>query len=122
MSQQQQESIDQEQYAPYEYVNTPENNSWAGALPMKQGLYDPEFEKDACGVGFSCHIKGQVSHKIVSDAKDLLCKMTHRGAVGADARDGDGAGVMTSIPHNFMVKQFETTNDFKLPHWPVCRW
>ncbi|VVT55756.1 uncharacterized protein SAPINGB_P004722 [Magnusiomyces paraingens] len=115
MSQQQQESIDQEQYAPYEYVNTPENNSWAGALPMKQGLYDPEFEKDACGVGFSCHIKGQVSHKIVSDAKDLLCKMTHRGAVGADARDGDGAGVMTSIPHNFMVKQFETTNDFKLP-------
>lgn len=104
-----------EEYSPYDYVNTPENSSWAGALPVKQGLYNPELEKDACGVGFSCHIKGHVSHKIVSDAKDLLCKMTHRGAVGADARDGDGAGVMTSIPHRFMVKQFETTNDFKLP-------
>lgn len=40
-------------YVPYEYQNTPENRSWAGALPLKQGLYDPEYEKDACGVGFS---------------------------------------------------------------------
>ena len=39
--------------APYEYQNTPENRSWAGALPVKQGLYDPELEKDACGVGFA---------------------------------------------------------------------
>ncbi|OLL24012.1 putative glutamate synthase [NADPH] [Neolecta irregularis DAH-3] len=69
----------------------PSNNSWAGALPKKQGLYNPEYEKDACGVGFVCQIKGKVSHKIVSDARNLLCNMTHRGAVGADARDGDGA-------------------------------
>lgn len=89
--------------------------SWAGALPEKQGLYDPEYEKDACGVGFSCHIKGQVSHKIVSDAKSLLCNMTHRGAVGADARDGDGAGVMTSIPHKLMQREFEYLHDFALP-------
>jgi glutamate synthase (NADPH/NADH) len=39
--------------APYEYQNTPENHSWAGALPVKQGLYDPDLEKDACGVGFA---------------------------------------------------------------------
>ncbi|KAK4981440.1 glutamate synthase [NADH] [Elasticomyces elasticus] len=99
----------------YQYENTPENKSWAGALPMKQGLYDPELEKDACGVGFAAHIKGKASHKIISDAKNLLCNMTHRGAVGSDARDGDGAGVMTSIPHNFFVKNFEKEQGIKLP-------
>ena len=55
----------------YEYQNTPENKSWAGALPLKQGLYDPELEKDACGVGFAAHIKGQASHKIITDGKSL---------------------------------------------------
>ena len=104
-----------EEYTPFNYQETLENKSWASALPVKQGLYDPEFEKDACGVGFSCHIKGKVSHKIIADAKNLLCNMTHRGAVGSDARDGDGAGVMTSIPHKFMVKEFERENNFKLP-------
>ncbi|EIW71096.1 hypothetical protein TREMEDRAFT_42578 [Tremella mesenterica DSM 1558] len=58
-----------------------------------------------CGVGFICHIKGHASHKIVSDARNILCNMTHRGAVGADARDGDGAGVMTGIPHDFFVRE-----------------
>ncbi|RHZ49162.1 hypothetical protein Glove_529g38 [Diversispora epigaea] len=77
------------------------NNSWAGSIPSKQGLYDPEYEKDSCGVGFIVHIKGAPSHKILSDARGILCNMTHRGAVGADARDGDGAGVMTGIPHDF---------------------
>jgi glutamate synthase (NADPH/NADH) len=102
-------------YIPFDYQDTRENKSWAGALPLKQGLYDPEYEKDACGVGFACNIKGKVSHKIISDAKSLLCNMTHRGAVGADARDGDGAGVMTSIPHKFMVKEFERQYSFRLP-------
>lgn len=50
------------------------------AFPAKQGLYDPENERDACGVGFVCHIRGVGNHKIVSDAKNLLCNMTHRGA------------------------------------------
>ncbi|KAK9458560.1 uncharacterized protein V1516DRAFT_643968 [Lipomyces oligophaga] len=100
---------------PYSDIADPSNKSWAGALPKKQGLYDPDFEKDACGVGFVCNIKGVTSHKIVSDAKSLLCNMTHRGAVGADARDGDGAGVMTSIPHNFFVKEFEVPSGYKLP-------
>ncbi|QIX02513.1 hypothetical protein AMS68_008030 [Peltaster fructicola] len=99
----------------YEYQNVPENKSWAGALPLKQGLYDPELEKDACGVGFSAHIKGVASHKIVKDARNLLCNMTHRGAVGSDARDGDGAGVMTGIPHGFFVKNFEREQGIKLP-------
>ncbi|KAK4122901.1 glutamate synthase [Parathielavia appendiculata] len=103
-----------EQYHPYEY-QTENNDSWAGALPVKQGLYDPSLEKDACGVGFACHIKGKPSHKIVSDARNLLCNMTHRGAVGSDARDGDGAGVMTSIPHKFFVKNFEREQGIVLP-------
>ncbi|KAG9236926.1 amidophosphoribosyltransferas-like protein [Amylocarpus encephaloides] len=103
-----------EVYHPYEY-QTEQNGSWAGALPVKQGLYDPGLEKDACGVGFACNIKGNPSHKIVSDARNLLCNMTHRGAVGSDARDGDGAGVMTSIPHKFFIKNFEREQDIKLP-------
>lgn len=56
--------------------------SWANNLPVKQGLYDPENEKDSCGVGFICHIKGVQRHAIVRDAKGILCNMTHRGAVG----------------------------------------
>ncbi|KAI0484427.1 glutamate synthase [Xylariaceae sp. FL0804] len=103
-----------EAYHPYDY-QTENNGSWAGALPVKQGLYDPSLEKDACGVGFACHIKGKASHKIVSDARNLLCNMTHRGAVGSDARDGDGAGVMTSIPHRFFVKNFEKEEGIVLP-------
>lgn len=84
-------------------------------LTAHRGLYDPDLEKDACGVGFTCHIKGVPSHKIVSDARNLLCNMTHRGAVGSDARDGDGAGVMTSIPHKFFVKNFEREVNIVLP-------
>ncbi|KAK4580263.1 glutamate synthase [NADH] [Recurvomyces mirabilis] len=109
------EESEQEPYSVYEYQDGPENKSWAGALPMKQGLYDPSLEKDACGVGFAAHIKGKPSHKIVTDARSLLCNMTHRGAVGSDARDGDGAGVMTSLPHKFFVKNFEREQGIKLP-------
>jgi glutamate synthase (NADH) len=81
--------------------------SWAGAMPANQGLYMNELEKDACGVGFICQIKGKQNHKIVSDARQLLCNMTHRGATGADSRDGDGAGVMTGIPHAFFKREAE---------------
>ncbi|ERF77084.1 glutamate synthase [Endocarpon pusillum Z07020] len=102
----------QQEYTPYQ----PEKGyGWAGALPDKQGLYDPSLEKDACGVGFAAHIKGKASHKIISDARNLLCNMTHRGAVGSDARDGDGAGVMTSIPHKFFIKNFARETGFELP-------
>ncbi|KAJ9100737.1 glutamate synthase [NADH] [Naganishia cerealis] len=84
-------------------------------FPAAQGLYDPDNEKDACGVGFVCHIKGKANHKIVSDARSLLCNMTHRGATGADARDGDGAGGMYAIPHRFFLR--ETPHCF-LPRLP----
>ncbi|KAJ3557788.1 hypothetical protein NM688_g1279 [Phlebia brevispora] len=90
-------------------------SSWAGSLPASQGLYQNEYEKDACGVGFICHIKGEQSHKIVSDARQLLCAMTHRGAVGADSRDGDGAGVMTGIPHLFFKREAERDIGCELP-------
>ncbi|TFK29800.1 NADPH-dependent glutamate synthase [Coprinopsis marcescibilis] len=84
-----------------------DETSWAGSLPADQGLYSNENEKDSCGVGFICQIKGEPSHKIVSDARQLLCAMTHRGATGADSRDGDGAGAMTSIPHFFFKREAE---------------
>ncbi|PKI85779.1 alanine dehydrogenase [Malassezia vespertilionis] len=98
----------------YEEVRR-DKSSWAGSLPAPQGLYDPEYEKDACGVGFMCHIKGKTDHKIVSDARFLLCHMTHRGATGADARDGDGAGVMTGMPDAFLRREVRSDLDFVLP-------
>ncbi len=61
------ERIEEEPVNIYPYENDAENKSWAGALPKKQGLYDPELEKDACGVGFAANIKGKPSHKIVTD-------------------------------------------------------
>ena len=65
------EEIEQQQQPVniYPYENDKENKSWAGALPKKQGLYDPELEKDACGVGFAANIKGVPSHKIVTDGR-----------------------------------------------------
>lgn len=89
--------------------------SWAGALPANQGLYMNEQDRDSCGVGFICHIKGSPSHKIVSDARQLLCAMAHRGATGADVRDGDGAGVMTGIPHYFFKREAERDMGATLP-------
>lgn len=89
-----------------------ENSSWAQAIPPAQGLYDPAYEKDACGVGFTVHIKGHRSHKILSDASDILCNMTHRGASGADIRDGDGSGVMTGMPDDFF--RIEIKRDMKI--------
>src|SRR5215217_5019785 len=63
------------------------------ALPAKSGLYDPQFEHDACGVSFVCDIKGRATHDIVSTALGALCNLEHRGATGAQANTGDGAGV-----------------------------
>src|SRR5499426_485943 len=69
------------------------------------GLYDPALEKDSCGVGFIADIKGRKSHKLIEDALAILCNLEHRGAVGADPRAGDGAGILVQIPHKFFVKK-----------------
>ena len=70
-------------------------------FPKKQGLYDPSFEHDSCGVGFVCNINGERSNNIVKKGIEILERMSHRGAVGADPKTGDGAGVLLQIPHEF---------------------
>ncbi|MGE3152870.1 MAG: glutamate synthase large subunit [Nitrospiraceae bacterium] len=70
-------------------------------LPPKQGLYDPDFEKDGCGIGFVVNIKGQKSHDIVRKGLQVLENLTHRGAQGCDPCTGDGAGILLQIPHEF---------------------
>src|SRR6266581_4637168 len=83
-------------------------------LPQPQGLYDPALDKDSCGVGFIANIKGRKSHQIVEDALAILCNLEHRGAVGADPRAGDGAGILVQIPHKFFVRKAEEL-DVHLP-------
>ncbi|MGH6726748.1 MAG: hypothetical protein ACREB8_09430, partial [Pseudolabrys sp.] len=73
--------------------------------PLPHGLYDPALDKDACGVGFIADIKGRKSHRIVEDGLRILCNLEHRGAVGADPRMGDGAGILVQLPHKFFAKK-----------------
>ncbi len=73
-------------------------------FPKKQGLYDPQFEKDSCGVGFVCDIKGQKSNEIIQQSLKVLKRLAHRGAVGSDPKTGDGAGILIQTPHEFFVK------------------
>ena len=76
--------------------------TFEGNLPRKNGLYDPANEKDGCGVGFVCDIKGRPSHRILQDAFAMNCCMEHRGGVGYETNTGDGAGIMTGMPHDFL--------------------
>ncbi|CAK0772716.1 glutamate synthase subunit GltB [Gammaproteobacteria bacterium] len=69
-----------------------------------EGLYDPWFEHDSCGVGFIANLKGSKNHWIVAKGIEILENMVHRGAVGAEKNSGDGAGILTQIPHEFFVK------------------
>ncbi len=73
--------------------------------PVAQGLYEPENEHDACGVGFVVRITGEKTHDIVERGLQVLENMVHRGAEGADHKTGDGAGIMTQIPHEFILLQ-----------------
>ncbi|RLA79903.1 MAG: glutamate synthase subunit alpha, partial [Epsilonproteobacteria bacterium] len=84
--------------------------------PTKEGLYDPEFEHDACGVGFVAHLKGEQSHSIVSNGIQLLINLEHRGATGAEKNSGDGAGILTQMPHKFMTRVAKEQG-FKLPEF-----
>jgi len=78
------------------------------------GLYDPAQEKASCGVGFIADIKGRKSHKIVEDALTILLNLEHRGAVGADPRAGDGAGILVQTPHKFFARKAAELG-FELP-------
>ena len=71
-------------------------------LPAPQGLYDPRFEHDACGVSFVVHMKGLRSHDIVLKGIGALCNLEHRGAAGAEVNTGDGAGILIQVPDRFL--------------------
>jgi len=83
-------------------------------LPRKQGLYDPQFEHDSCGVGFVCNIKGKKSNAIVRQGIEVLHRLSHRGAVGSDPKTGDGAGILIQTPHDFF-KKVAQENKIDLP-------
>ncbi len=67
-----------------------------------QGLYDPRYEHDACGVGFVVDVKGRRSHRIIADALTVLSNLRHRGACGCEKNTGDGAGILLQVPHAFL--------------------
>ena len=76
-------------------------------MPLAQGLYLPEYEHDACGVGFVCHIKGKPSNSIVNNALEMLERMNHRGGCGCEPDSGDGAGILVRIHDPFFRKRLE---------------
>ncbi len=103
---------------PHMKTNTPQNGHGilesAALRPRAQGLFEPDREFDACGVGFIADMKGRKSHKIVSSALHILENLEHRGAVGADPLAGDGAGVLIQIPHAFLAQECQLAG-FSLP-------
>lgn len=74
-------------------------------MTEKKGLYDPSFERDACGIGFVANIKGNKNHPTISDALTILENMEHRGACGCEPTTGDGAGIMIQIPHELFYDE-----------------
>ena len=81
------------------------NVKFRAKFPEPQGLYHPENEHDACGVGFICNLHGKKSHDIIHHALEILVRLTHRGASGSDPLTGDGAGILLQIPHKFYQKK-----------------
>ena len=71
-------------------------------IPPRQGLYDPRFEHDACGIGFIVNIKGRRSHDVVEQGLTILVNLDHRGARGCEEGTGDGAGILLQVPHRFL--------------------
>src|ERR1017187_7699077 len=91
-------------------------------LAVKQGLYDPRNEHDACGVGFVVNIKGRKSHDIIRRGLQILLNLDHRGAVGADPLVGDGAGCMIQIP-DALLRDWAVKSNLELPplgHYSVA--
>src|SRR5436305_13580129 len=83
-------------------------------LPVAQGLYDPRYEHDACGVGFVADLKNRKSHEIIRKALQVLLNLAHRGACGCETNTGDGAGIVVQTPHAFLQKECELLK-IKLP-------
>src|SRR3954447_3241780 len=83
-------------------------------LPVAQGLYSPQNERDACGLGFVVNIKGDQSHEIITKGIQILVNLTHRGACGCDPETGDGAGILIQIPDRFFRRECATLG-FTLP-------
>jgi glutamate synthase domain-containing protein 1 len=81
--------------------------STSNATPPRQGLYDPAYEHDACGVGFVVNIKGRKSHDIIQKALTAIVNLDHRGACGCEANTGDGAGILMQVPDLFLRKACE---------------
>ncbi|MGL4464732.1 MAG: hypothetical protein ACRC1K_21470, partial [Planctomycetia bacterium] len=77
-------------------------------LPNPIGLYHPDQERDACGVGFVADVQGRKSHALLTAALTALGNLMHRGAVSADGLSGDGAGVLTQIPHKLFRRELAT--------------
>ena len=84
-------------------------------LPPAQGLYDPRHEHESCGVGFVCNIKGRPSHSIIEDAYHINCCMVHRGGLGYEANTGDGAGILTGLPHRLLSRFAKESFAVSLP-------
>ena len=82
--------------------------------PKKNGLYDPQFEKDSCGVGLVANIKGIPSREIMDDAYIINSRMDHRGGCGFEENTGDGAGILMALPDNFFQKKAKKLG-FSLP-------
>lgn len=83
--------------------------------PARQGMYFPSQEKDSCGVGFVCHIKGISSRQIMDDARQINCCMDHRGGIGYERNTGDGAGILTALPQDFLHRIAKETLNISLP-------
>jgi glutamate synthase (NADPH/NADH) large chain len=82
--------------------NAPQSRGRSLGPPAKQGLYDPWFEHDSCGVGFVVDIKGRKSNQILKQAIQILRNLDHRGGAGSESNTGDGAGVLMQLPHSFL--------------------
>ena len=84
-------------------------------IPEATGLFNPDYEKDSCGVGFICDIKGRPSNSILREAEQMNCCMEHRGGVGFEKNTGDGAGILTALPHGMFARIAKEELDFELP-------
>lgn len=84
-------------------------------FPKKQGLYNPIYEKDNCGVGFVANVNGEKTNAIIKNGLEVLKNLSHRGATGADSETGDGAGILFQIPHEFFKSALEEEVGINIP-------